>query len=1349
MAEKPSEQSIFLHAVALASPADRAAYLEDVCRNNPRLRVELDALLAAHDRLGADPPPCGPELPQTINEPTTERPGAVIGPFKLLEQIGEGGFGIVFMAEQTQPVRRKVALKVLKPGMDTRQVIARFEAERQALAIMDHPNIAKVYDGGTTPSGRPYFVMELVKGVPITDFCDQNHLTPRERLKLFVSCCEAVQHAHQKGIIHRDLKPTNVLVAAHDGAPLVKIIDFGVAKALGQELTDKTLFTGFAQMIGTPLYMSPEQAGQSLDIDTRSDIYSLGVLLYELLTGTTPFTKRRFQHAAYDEIRRIIREEEPPKPSTRLSESKDSLPSISASRHIEPAKLTRLVRGELDWIVMKALEKDRGRRYETANGFAMDVQRYLRDEAVLACPPSARYRLKKFLRRHRRAVLAAGVVLLGLLIGIAGTVVGLVRAVRAEARAVLEAENARQARDAEADQNRRAQENLRLALRVLDDIYLQIAQDRVPRDTHQTRQEHELLKRALEFYQEFAAQNSADPAVALDVARARRRVGDIQRLVGQLDGARGAYLGAIDQAERLGRNFPDQPQYAQELAACHDALGELLVGTGELPAAEKHFHSAVDCLIKLSHDCSLPAGCRAELARGYHGLGLVEKQRGSRSAAEAQFQNAIKLQTKLAAEEPKQAQYRADLAQMHHSAGRWLSVGRRDSQIWQEHLRSAVQLLRGLVQDFSDVPLYRYRLAMNIEALASEGGSANAQESADILVKLIAEFPSVPEYRANLAVYHDNEGDRCWIGGQVGTAAEHYSEALQLVRKLAAEFPQVHRYQDFLMVCLSSCGQVAMVRDRDFTRASELLEQAAALARFLTATYPENQTYACHFVNIHEWWAVALAALGKNAEASRRSHEAEQAFRTALEARKKLPNGHTLAAAYCADQRSQWEWYANALMSVRGATEAASAYRRIVAIYSEGIQLDPTNADLLISRAQVYGKLQQWPGVVADCTRAIAIREKLVTDFPQVHQQVWDLAACCIDAGHLLQDNKRDNEAAKIYERARKFLEARQAQFPEQTEYRAELGRIYIHIGWLLSSSGRQSEREKAHRQALDLYEKLVQVRSTPELNRRHRTELAWTHEWLGHVLTDSNRPQEAEKAFRQAIALYEELNTEFPNQGYIGWVVKDYHNLVTLLIRQSQWDKAVAECAKTDLLARPLPEDAYAYACLLLIRGDSAGYNRFCQGMIGRAAHTEDYNDAFTLARSCTMARKSPIDPVQAVRLATKAVTGAQFGWQFHVLGLAQYRAGQFEQALQSFAKADVQYWPARDLNWFGLALVHHRLGHAVEARKYFDSGIQWMERYGSPGPVRLANIHPCDWLEAQVLRREAEETLKIKRSP
>lgn len=341
--------------------------------------------------------------------PGNEGPGSIIGRFKLLERIGEGGFGVVYMAEQQHPVRRKVALKVIKPGIDTRQVIARFEAERQALALMEHENIAKVLDAGATDSGRPYFVMELVRGVPITEFCDKNELTPRERLELFVEVCRAVQHAHTKGIIHRDIKPTNVLVTLHEGVPVPKVIDFGVAKATGQQLTDKTLFTHFAQMVGTPLYMSPEQAEMtSIDVDTRSDVYSLGVLLYELLTGTTPLDKERLSSAAFDEVRRIIREDEPPRPSVRLSTmGQQAGRTISAHRKSDAQQLRRIVRGELDWIVMKALEKERARRYETASAFAADIERYLRDEPVEACPPSAWYRFRKFARRRKAALLAA------------------------------------------------------------------------------------------------------------------------------------------------------------------------------------------------------------------------------------------------------------------------------------------------------------------------------------------------------------------------------------------------------------------------------------------------------------------------------------------------------------------------------------------------------------------------------------------------------------------------------------------------------------------------------------------------------------------------------------------------------------------------------------------------------------------------------------------------------------------------------------------------------------------------------------------------------------------------------
>ena len=409
-------REIFLEAVEKSGVTERNAFLEEACHDDQVLRRHLDRLLDAHSRSGAFLNQ-GVLASPAIDQTATEQPGTIIGPYKLLQQIGEGGMGVVYMAEQSEPVRRKVALKIIKPGMDSKQVIARFEAEEQSLALMDHPNIAKVIDAGTTDAGRPYFVMELVKGQPITEYCDQLQLTPRERLELFLPVCQAIQHAHQKGIIHRDIKPSNILVAEYDEQPVPKVIDFGVAKAVNQPLTEKTMFTALGQIVGTLEYMSPEQAKvNQRDVDTRTDVYALGVVLYELLTGTTPFDKQRLRAAAWDEMLRIIREEEPPKPSTRLSDSQKSAPSISADRHTESAKLTKLVRGELDWIVMKALEKDRARRYDTASALAADIGHYLHDEPVVACPPSAVYRFRKFARRNKAGLGLATMIALTLLL---------------------------------------------------------------------------------------------------------------------------------------------------------------------------------------------------------------------------------------------------------------------------------------------------------------------------------------------------------------------------------------------------------------------------------------------------------------------------------------------------------------------------------------------------------------------------------------------------------------------------------------------------------------------------------------------------------------------------------------------------------------------------------------------------------------------------------------------------------------------------------------------------------------------------------------------------------------------
>ena len=424
MPDKPlDEREIFRVARQIESRTAREEYLQQICGDEAsldRLRTLLHVYYEEPSFLESPPAASlgvtAQSLATALEEPVVEQPGTMIGRYKLLQEIGEGGFGIVYMAEQQEPVCRKVALKIIKPGMDTRQVVARFEAERQALAMMDHHNIARVFDGGTTDSGRPYFVMELVHGTPITEYCNDATLTTHERLDLFLFVCDAVQHAHQKGIIHRDIKPSNVMVTLHDHLAVPKIIDFGIAKAIGQKLTEKTLFTGYGQMVGSPLYMSPEQAHMSgLDIDTRTDIYSLGVLLYELLTGNTPFDETRLREAGFDEVRRIIREEEPLRPSAKLTTlAAEGIRTLSSQRRTPPGKLGNSLRGELDWIVMKALEKDRTRRYETASAFGADIRRYLKNEPVTACPPSTAYRLKKFVRRNRPKVLVATAIFVSL-----------------------------------------------------------------------------------------------------------------------------------------------------------------------------------------------------------------------------------------------------------------------------------------------------------------------------------------------------------------------------------------------------------------------------------------------------------------------------------------------------------------------------------------------------------------------------------------------------------------------------------------------------------------------------------------------------------------------------------------------------------------------------------------------------------------------------------------------------------------------------------------------------------------------------------------------------------------------
>jgi serine/threonine protein kinase len=680
-------KEIFLTALEKEDPAQRADYLNDACGHDEAVRRHVEVLLRKHEQAGsflappaADPGSTG-EVDASNGGTLAEGPGTRIGPYKLLQKIGEGGMGVVYMAEQQEPVRRKVAFKIIKPGMDSAPVIARFEAERQALAMMDHQNIAKVFDAGTTPgirdqeprdrgqepdvrdqgsegrlltpdsclltpgSGRPYFVMELVHGVPITQFCDANKLTPRERLQLFVPVCQALQHAHQKGIIHRDVKPSNVLVTLYDDKPVPKVIDFGVAKAIEQRLTEKTLFTQFGVLVGTFEYMSPEQAEMNaLGVDTRSDIYSLGVLLYELLTGTTPLERERLRTAALSELVRLIKEEEPPRPSVRLSSS-NTLPKIAAARKTEPAKLTKLVRGEIDWIVMKCLEKDRSRRYETANGLARDVERYLHDEPVEACPPSAGYRLRKFMRKYRRPLTVASLLLM---VATVGSAIG----------TLLLA----QERDVAKSNYQRAEQNLETAYRILDKIYLAWAEKRLPQAKEVTPEDRQFLEDALGFYLQFANQKSNEPSGRHKTAVASLRVANIQSQLGQLEEATRNYRQALAVFDSLAGEFPDVPSYRQYLARCHSDMADEAEKGGELNSAqeyEEHQWQAIALLERLAAEDPAQADYQRDLAEGYlrlalHRLAAVPEGAGPHEAYRLD-EHGRTIRAKLAIQQPEAA----------------------------------------------------------------------------------------------------------------------------------------------------------------------------------------------------------------------------------------------------------------------------------------------------------------------------------------------------------------------------------------------------------------------------------------------------------------------------------------------------------------------------------------------------------------------------------------------------------------------------------------------------------------------------------------------------------------------
>jgi serine/threonine protein kinase len=941
--DKHRIDSIFLAAAEKASADERAAYLDGACGADRALRERVERLLAAQSKVHSFLEAPAPALIATVDQSSvTERPGTVIGPYKLLEQIGEGGFGVVFLAEQTEPVRRKVALKVLKPGMDTRHVVARFEAERQALAIMDHPNIAKVFDGGATPSGRPYFVMELVKGVPITEFCDHNHLTPRERLELFLPVCQAVQHAHQKGIIHRDLKPSNVLVSRHDTTPVVKVIDFGVAKALGQELTDKTLFTGIAQMVGTPLYMSPEQAGMSdLDIDTRSDIYSLGVLLYELLTGMTPFDKERLKAAGYDELRRIIREEEPPRPSTRISTLGQAATTIAAQRRNDPKRLGQLFRGELDWMVMKALEKDRNRRYESASALAADVERYLRDEPVQACPPSAWYRCRKFLRRNRKAVLATTA-----LLAMAGLFLGLItwreldRMAAENDQVLAEAARLQEAHTKVEHQRQRAVSNLRGALEILDDFHLGFVQKHIEGDPAREEEYNALLKKALVFYEQFARENATEPSLRYETARAFGRTGAIKSALGRFEEAEKDYEEAIKRLENLDAELPGTVEYQATLAECHDGLCMVCRDFDNYPKAEKHIRRAIQLRENLVQKLDRVED-QAWLAHGYYLLALLWQKTQPPLESVKWFQKAIDIEEEMVKRQPDEKRHWRALGLFYNGLGLPFLSSRQFDEA-EKAFRQAIGYQEKVLKQVPGAPFCIFELSVAYGNLATA---------------IAAKDPAKSE--------------------------KYYRQALKNTTYLVERFPKVPDYQYGLSLTGSRLG--LLLKDRNqLDEAETVLLRAREVGTALVKNYSQVPLYENQLGNVLGNLALVLAKRGKHQEACTLLEEAITHQRVALKANLR----HT---TYRYDLFQDLSALITSLLALKKYEEADAWCRELVGVARGRLEDSPKDASVRYDLATTYQnwalalwQLGKYPQACEAILQGVPVYQGLMSEFPQV-----------------------------------------------------------------------------------------------------------------------------------------------------------------------------------------------------------------------------------------------------------------------------------------------------------------------------------------------------------------------------
>jgi serine/threonine protein kinase/Tfp pilus assembly protein PilF len=977
---KQRAQRVFIELAGLP-PEARAAALHTACAGDDELRAEVQALLDAEARSGGllGSPTANREDDVTIAAETRashgvpipallrEAPGSCIGPYKLLQLIGEGGFGSVFMAEQEKPVQRKVALKIIKLGMDTRQVVARFEQERQALAILDHPNIAKVFDAGATETGRPFFVMELVKGEPLSEYADRHNLSIEDRLELFAQVCQAVQHAHTKGIIHRDLKPGNVLVSSQDGKPIAKVIDFGIAKATAARLTEKTVFTEHRQIIGTPEYMSPEQAEGSLDIDTRTDVYALGVMLYELLTGTTPFGGSELRSAAYAEMQRIIREVEPPKPSTRLSQNAATLASVAARRKTEPNRLGSIVRGELDWIVMKALEKDRQRRYETANGLGMDIKRYLSGEAVVAAPPSNAYRFKKFIRRNKGPVAAGAAVAAVLIFGLAGTAwqAKVAREQRdvAVAAQISEAEQRQQAEAARAEaevQEAEAKKQAQIAEAVAKfqtDMLAAVDPNQLPKDpvTGESIKDAvtvlQALQAAVKLLDEGGSALKDQPLVE---ARVRDTIGTTLRELGRFDEAEPNLRRSLEiRRASLPAGHTEIAQSLNNLA--------LLLYVQDNNAGVQNWHAEAESLFRQSleiYRAALPAG-HTDIAFVLNNLALLLSSQNKLAEAEPLFREALEM---------RRAAHPAghtDIAQSLHNLALLLDAQNKLAEA-EPLYREALAILRAAL------PVGHPDIASNLGNLGSLLHAQNKFAEAEPLYReaLAIRRASLPAGHPDIASSLHRLADLLYAQNKLAEAEPLLREALAILR---AALPVGHTS---IASTLNKFAQLLQAQNK-FAEAELLFRESLAIIR---AALPDGHP---HIATVLNNLASLLLAQNKLAEAEPLLREAIAIWRAAL------PAGHPNFAAGLTN-------LALIQQGIGQTAEARAGFDDAIAMLRQGSPGgSPLLARVLWRSGTARLESKDYAAALAELEEAVAMGEKVLpADHVHLKEYRETLAQC-------------------------------------------------------------------------------------------------------------------------------------------------------------------------------------------------------------------------------------------------------------------------------------------------------------------------------------------------------------------